>query len=416
MTDHRRVAITGLGALTPLGLSMTETWPRLLRGESGLAPITFFDASNLPVRFAGELKHFDATQYLDRKLVRRSSRCTHLALIAAQEAMRDSGLKIGEIDATEIGVNIGTGVGALDRTIDGLMSVADGSTRANPFGIISALSNMPAAMISTHFNTQGPLSTTVAACASGLQAIGEAAEVIKRGWAKVIITGGTDALVLRVSIIGFAAMGVLAKDNDHPAQACRPFDLTRDGLVLSEGSAIVILEDYDHALKRGARVYAEVLGSASTSDTHSLAEPDPSGQNGAQTIRAAIDRSGLRPADIDYVHAHGTGTQANDAAETKAIKLVLKESAYTTPVSSIKGMLGHAMGASGAIGLAMTAKAISEGVIPPTINYQTPDPNCDLDYVPNVARPQAIGAALINAFGLGGQNACVVIRKTPEVN
>jgi beta-ketoacyl-acyl-carrier-protein synthase II len=415
MNRSRRVVITGLGALTPLGLSMAETWPRLIRGESGLAPITFFDAGDLPVRFAGELKNFDATHYLDRKLVRRSSRCTHLALIAAQEAMRDSGLKIGEIDATSIGVNIGTGVGALDRTIDGLMSVADGSTRANPFGIISALDNMPAALISAHFNTQGPLSTTVAACASGLQAIGEAAETIKRGWAQVMIAGGTDALVLRVSIVGFAAMGVLAKDNDHPAQACRPFDLTRDGLVLSEGSGIVILEEYDHALKRGAHIYVEVLGSASTSDTHSLAEPDPSGQHGAQTIQAAIERSRLLPTEIDYIHAHGTGTQANDAAETRAIKLVLKDAAYQTPVSSIKAMVGHAMGASGAIGLAVTAKAIIESLIPPTINYRTPDPECDLDYVPNVARSMRIDTALINAFGLGGQNACVVIRKTPEV-
>ena len=416
MTEPRRVAITGLGAITPLGLSLAETWPRLIHGESGIAPITHFDASDLPVRFAGEVKDFDPTQFLDRKLVRRSSRCVHLALVAAQEAVRDSGLNLGQIDATSIGVNIGTGVGALDRTIEGLASVADGSTRANPFGIISALSNMPAALISTHFNTKGPLSTTVAACASGLQAIGEAAEVVRRGWANVMIAGGTDALILRVSIIGFAAMNVLARNNAEPAKACRPFDKTRAGLVLSEGSGIVILEDYAHAVQRGAHIYAEVLGSASSSDTHSLAEPDPSGENGALTLRWAIERSGLRTSEIQYIHAHGTGTPANDLAETQAIKLALSDDAQRVAISSTKAVLGHAMGASGAIGLAITAKAIDQSLIPPTMNYATPDPECDLDYVPNVARQANIDAALINAFGLGGQNACVVIRKTSEVS
>ncbi len=416
MTEPRRVAITGLGAITPLGLSLAETWPRLIRGESGIAPITHFDASDLPVRFAGEVKDFDPTQFLDRKLVRRSSRCVHLALVAAQEAVRDSGLNLGQIDATSIGVNIGTGVGALDRTIEGLASVADGSTRANPFGIISALSNMPAALISTHFNAKGPLSTTVAACASGLQAIGEAAEVVRRGWANVMIAGGTDALILRVSIIGFAAMNVLARNNAEPAKACRPFDKTRAGLVLSEGSGVVILEDYAHAVQRGAHIYAEVLGSASSSDTHSLAEPDPSGENGALTLRWAIERSGLKTSEIQYIHAHGTGTPANDLAETRAIKLALGDDAQRVAISSTKAVLGHAMGASGAIGLAITAKAINQSLIPPTMNYATPDPECDLDYVPNVARQANIDTALINAFGLGGQNACVVIRKTSEVS
>ncbi len=411
MSERRRVVITGLGALTPLGLSMQETWPRLIRGESGIGPITLFDASDLPVRIAGEVKNFDASAYLDRKLVRRTSRCTHLALVAAQEAIRDSSLDLSKTDSTSIGVSLGTGVGALDRTIEGAASIAAGTTRASPFGIIAALDNMPAALISQRFNAQGPVSTIVTACASGLQAIGEAAETIKRGWADVMIGGGTDALILRISIVGFNAMGAMSHHNDDPMKACRPFDANRDGLVLSEGSAIVILEELSHALNRGARLYAEVIGYAASADTHHLVEPDPTGHSGALTMKWAMDRSGMTPGEIDYIHAHGTATKANDAAETRAIKLAFGEKAYTMPISSIKSMIGHPMGAAGAIGLAVTARALTEGCIPPTINYDTPDPECDLDYVPNIAREMKIDTALINAFGFGGQNACVVIKK-----
>ena len=415
MTDKRRVVITGLGALTPLGLSMAETWERLCRGESGIGPITLFEARDLPVRIAGEVKGFDPLNYLDRRTARRTSRGAQLALAAAQAAITDSGLDIAAIDSDRLGVSIGTGVGGLDKTIEGLESIAAGTTRANPFGIVSSLSNMPAALISARCKAQGPTSTCVTACASGAQAIGEAAEIIRRGWAEVMIAGGTDALILRASIVGFNAMGGLSKRNDEPAQASRPFDAERDGLVLSEGSAIAILEELSGAIRRGARIYAEVLGYASTSDAYNVASPQPNGQGAARAMQCAIERAGLAPKAIGYIHAHGTATKANDAAETRAIKSVFGDWAHSIPVSSIKSMIGHPMGASGAIGVAVGAKVIADGCIPPTINHATPDPECDLDYVPNVARKAQVEAVLINAFGFGGQNACVVIRKTPWV-
>ena len=374
MLTSRRVVISGLGALTPLGLSLNETWMRLCRGESGIGPITLFDAGDLPVRIAGEVKGFDPLDYMDRRTARRTSRCTQLALAAAQAAMDDSSLDAASLDPISIGVSIGTGVGSLDRTIEGVTSIADGSTRAKPFGIVSSLSNMPASFIAARFKVQGATSTFVTACASGAQAIGEAAEVIRRGWADVMIAGGVDALILRVSIVGFNAMGGLSTRNDEPAKASRPFDAERDGLVLSEGAAIAVLEERSHAMRRGARVYAEVLGYASSSDAHNVAAPEPEGQGAAQAMRQAIERSGLTPADVDHIQAHGTSTRLNDVAETRAITTVFGFGAYRVPISSIKSMLGHPMGASGAIGVAVGARVITDGLIPPTINYSTPDP------------------------------------------
>ncbi len=409
MNPQRRVVITGLGALTPLGLTLEETWQGLLQGRSGIGPITLFDAGDLPVRVAGELKGFDATDYLDRRQVRRTSRTTHLAIAAAQLAVQDAHLDLSKIDSSAVGVSLGAGVAGLDKTVEGAMSIANGSTRVNPLGVVSSLANMPAALTAAHFNLQGPNTTTVTACASGVQSIGEAAEMIRRGWADVMLAGGTDAPVLRISLLGFNAMGALAQRNE--ATACRPFDATRDGAVLAEGSALLILEELAHARQRGARLYAEVLGHASNLDTNNIVEPDPTGRSAAQTMRAAIDRSGLQPADISYIHAHGTATKANDVAETRGIKIVFGERAYATPISSIKSMMGHTLGAAGAIGVAVSAKAIAEGWIPPTTNYTAPDPDCDLDYVPNVARQVEVNAVLINAFGFGGQNACLVIKK-----
>jgi 3-oxoacyl-[acyl-carrier-protein] synthase II len=413
--NDRRVVITGIGAVTPLGLSIDETWPCLKRGESGIGPITLFDAGDLPVRIAGEVKNFNPLDYMDRRTARRTSRSSHLALAAAQQAVTDSRLDFTAIQSDRIGVSIGTGVGGLDKTIEGLESIADRSTRANPFGIVSSLSNMPASLIASQFHAQGHTSTFVTACASGLQAIGEAAEVIKRGWADVMIAGGTDALILRVSIVGFNAMGGLSKLNDDPTRASRPFDANRDGLVLSEGSAMVILEEYTAALKRGAKIYAEIAGYASSSDAYNVAMPEPDGQGAAFAMKWAIERSGLTINDIDYIHAHGTATKANDISETRAIKSVFGDRAYKIPVSSIKSMIGHPMGAAGAIGLAVTAKAMQENIVPPTINYASIDPECDLDVVPNSAREVEVKAALINAFGFGGQNACVVIKNLPEI-
>jgi beta-ketoacyl-acyl-carrier-protein synthase II len=415
--NDRRVVITGIGAVTPLGLSNDETWSRLKRGESGVGPITLFDASDLPVRIAGEVKNFNPLDYMDRRTARRSSRSSHLALAAAQQAVAESRLDFAAIQSDRIGVSIGTGVGGLDKTVEGLESIADGSTRANPFGIVSSLSNMPASLIASQFHAQGHTSTYVTACASGAQAIGEAAEVIKRGWAEVMIAGGTDALILRVSIVGFNAMGGLSKNNNDPTRASRPFDANRDGLVLSEGSAIVILEELTAALKRGAKIYAEIAGYASSADAYNVAMPEPNGQGAALAMKWAIERSARSVTinDIDYIHAHGTATKANDVSETNAIKSAFGDRAYKVPVSSIKSMIGHPMGAAGAIGIAVTAKAIEDGIVPPTINYSAIDPECDLDYVPNIARKVEVKAALINAFGFGGQNVCVVIRNLPEV-
>ncbi len=411
MNNQRRVVITGLGALTPLGLTLDETWQGLLQARSGIGPITLLDAGDLPVRVAGEIKDFDATHYIDRKQVRRTSRTTHLAIAAATMALHNAQLDLSKIDPYCIGVSLGAGVAGLDKTVEGAMSIADGSTRVNPLGVVSSLANMPAALTAARFNLQGPNATTVTACASGVQAIGEGAEMIRRGWADVMLAGGSDAPILRIGILGFNAMGALAQRND--ATACRPFDVTRDGTVLGEGSAVLILEELTHAQQRGARIYVEVLGHATNLDTNNIVEPDMTGQSAAHTMGAAITRSGLRPSEISYIHAHGTATKANDIAETRGIKIVFGEK--TPPVSSIKSMVGHALGAAGAMGVAVSAKAITTGWIPPTTNYSTPDPDCDLDYVPNEARQADVNTVLINAFGFGGQNACIVIRKPPEV-
>lgn len=414
MFQQRRVVITGLGAVTALGLTLDETWQNLLQGRSGIAPITLFDARDLPVCMAGEVKGFDAADYLDRKQVRRTSRTTHLAMAAAQRALADAALDLSAMDPYSMGVSLGAGVAGLDKTVDGVMSIADGGTRVSPFGVVSSLANMPAALIAAQFNLQGPNATTVTACASGVQSIGEGAELIRRGWSDVMLTGGTEAPILRIGILGFNAMGALAQRSD--ATACRPFDATRDGTVLAEGSAVLILEELIHAQQRGARIYAEVLGHAANLDTNNIVEPDPAGQSAAHTMRAALERSGLQPNDVSYIHAHGTATKANDLAETRGIKIVFGERDIAPPVSSIKSMLGHTLGAAGSIGVAVSAKAIVDSWIPPTTNYSTPDPDCDLDYVPNVARQVQVEAVLINAFGFGGQNACIVIRKTSQVS
>jgi 3-oxoacyl-[acyl-carrier-protein] synthase II len=407
----RRVVITGLGAVTALGLTFARTWEGLLHARSGIGPITLFEASDLPVRVAGEIKGFDATQFIDRKQVRRTSRTTHLAIAAATMALQDAQLDVTKIDPYSIGVSLGAGVAGLDKTVDGVMSIADGGTRVNPLGVVSSLGNMPAALTAAQFNLQGPNATTVTACASGVQGIGEGAEMIRRGWADVMLAGGSDAPILRIGILGFNAMGALAQRND--ATACRPFDATRDGTTLGEGSAVLILEELAHAQRRGARLYAEVLGHATNLDTNNIVEPDMTGQSAANTMRAAIDRSGLQTNEVSYIHAHGTATKANDIAESRGIKIVFGE--QTPPVSSIKSMLGHTLGAAGAIGVAVSAQAITTGWIPPTTNYVTPDPECDLDVVPNQARQVDVNAVLINAFGFGGQNACIVIRKASEV-
>lgn len=409
MNNPLRVVVTGIGLISPLGLSLEDNWTNLLLGKSGIDHIKSFDADGLPIKIAGEIKEFNPLDYMDPRTVRRMSRTSQLALATVKIALEDSKFDLSSVPG-KMGICLGTGVGCLDKVVSGLASTQGMHSRVDPFGIIASLSNTPAALISSQLQLTGPSTTIVTACASGIQAIGEAAEQIRRGWTELIVCGGIDAPILRVSFHGFGAMGLLANNAD-PAKACRPFDLNRSGLVLSEGSAFFVLEEINHALDRKAPIYGEILGFSAKTDSGSLFQPDQSGDKAAESMGLAITRAGLDPDQIQYIHAHGTATIANDIAETKAIKTVFGKDAYHIPISSSKSMLGHTMGASGAIGTAISLKVINENIIPPTINLDHPDPECDLDYVPNVARKAPVNFALVNAFGLGGQNACLVLGK-----
>ncbi|MGQ9598281.1 MAG: beta-ketoacyl-ACP synthase II [Anaerolineae bacterium] len=405
-----RVVITGMGALTPLGLSVGETWSGLLDGRSGIAPITLFDASHMPIRIAGEVKGFDPVHFMDLKEARRMARCSQLAVAAAVQAMADAGLGDRVPDSERAGVVIGTGVGGLEAALEAWDAYrAQGLRRVNPFSVMASLCNMPAHYVSLRFQCQGYNSTVVTACAAGTQAIGEATEAIRRGNADLMLAGGVEGLIHEVMIGGFTVMRVLASDNEHPQQACKPFDARRDGFVAAEGAAILVLERLDKALDRGARIYAEVLGHAANTDAFHAAIPDPEGAGAVRVMRSALQDAGVAPNEIDYINAHGPGTQVGDRVETKAIKTVFGEHAYRVPVSSTKSMVGHALGGGGAIEAVACVKTITDGVIHPTINYEVPDPDCDLDYVPNQARRSDVRVTLSNSFGLGGQNACLVL-------
>jgi len=411
----RRVVITGMGALTPLGLSVEETWAGLTAGRSGIALITAFDASHLPIRIAGEVKGFDARDYVPFKEARRMTRTSHLALAAAMQAMGDAGL--GDIvpEPERAGVVMGTGVGGLDAALETWeVYKTRGLRRVNPFSAMSMLCNMPAHHVSTRFQCQSFNSTVVTACAAGTQAVGDAAEVIRRGAADLMLAGGVEGMIHEVIVCAFANMRVLAADNEHPEQACKPFDARRDGFVTAEGSAVLVLERLDKALDRGARIYAEVLGYAANSDAFHAAIPDPEGAGAYRAMKWALENAGVTPDEIDYINAHGPGTVVGDPIETKAIKRLFGERAHEVPVSSTKSMIGHALGGGGAIEAVACVKTINTGVIHPTINYEVPDPECDLDYVPNVARKAEVRTTLSNSFGLGGQNACLVLRRFEE--
>ncbi len=413
--DDQRVVITGVGAITALALTMKETWEGLLAGRSGIATIAQFDASSMSTQLAGEIKGFDAGKYMNPKEARRVARCSQLAVATLKETLTDAGLPPQfSIEAGErVGVLIGTAVGGLDRASAEIEAYHTHRQpgKVGPFAGTSLLANMPAHHISQTVQALGPNNTVVTACASGTQAVGEAAEVIRRKAADVMICGGVDNLVQDFAIVGFSAMRALSTRNDSPAQASRPFDKDRDGFVLSDGCALLVLESLPHARARGARIYAEVLGQSSSSDAFHVAAPDPESAGAIRAIRWALQDARANPDEVEYINAHGTSTPLNDAGETKAIKAVFGEAAYRIPVSSTKSMLGHCMGASGAIEAIVCALTIHRGVIPPTINYQTPDPECDLDYVPNTARDASRGlhVTLSNSFGLGGQNACLVL-------
>jgi beta-ketoacyl-acyl-carrier-protein synthase II len=412
MTERVRVVVTGMGALTPIGLSVQETWENALVGASGIGPITQFDASGMSVRIAGEIKGFDPRDYISRKEVRRMARCSQLATAAAQQALDDAELPtpLPEVVRERAATVVGVGMGGLEWALEHSRKFWDaGSGRVHPFALVSSLPNMPAYHVSLLAEAQGPVTTPVAACATGSQAIGEATALIRHGRADLALAGGAEGLVVDVAVAGFAAMGALSQRNDDPEHASRPFDKDRDGFVYAEGAGVLVLERLDRALARGAHIYGEVLGYASSSDAYHIAQPDPEARGVRRAIRWALEDAGVAPEAVDYVNAHGTATRLNDPTETYAIKQVFGDHAYELAISSNKSLFGHTMGAAGAVESILTLRTLEAGVIPPTVNLDTPDPACDLDYVPGEPREAQVQVALKNAFGFGGQNACLVL-------
>jgi 3-oxoacyl-[acyl-carrier-protein] synthase II len=405
-----RVVITGLGAITPLGLSVRETWEGLVAGRSGISTITQFDASDLPTRIAGEIKEFDPGKYMPIKEARRISRGSQVAVGSATQAIEDAGFSGGWPDNERVSICYGTGIGGVDSLAQAVMDFwKQGWRKIGPFGLPASVPNMPGHHISHFFQIKGRISTITTACATGTQAVGEAAELIRRGVADIVVTGGVEALVIPTAIAGFCAMRALSTRNDEPERACRPFDRDRDGFVFSEGSATLILEELEHARARGAHIYAEVLGHASSSDAFHVAQPDPEGAGAFRAMKWTLEDAGLQPKDVQYINAHGPGTPISDPTETMAIKNLLGAHAYNVPVNSTKSMIGHAMGGAGAVEAMVCALTIQDGIIHPTLNHENPDPACDLDYVPGEARHVQVETALSNSFGLGGQNACLLL-------
>ncbi len=408
-----RVVITGMGVISVLGAGLQTYWQNLLAGKSGISRITQFDASMMPCQIAGEINYFQPEDYMDRKEARRVPRSAQMGFAAAKLAAQDAGLGETVPHPERSGVSFGTAIGGLDRSAEGIHIIRTlGYNRLNPFVVPTSLPNTSAYLISQGLQCLGPTNTIGTACATGTQAVGEGFEMIRRGAADLVVAGGTEGLIQDFAIGGFCAMRALPTSyNDAPEKASRPFDKNREGFVYSEGAAALILESLEHAQARGARIYAEVAGQASSSDGLHMAAPDPDANGPARAMRWALADAGLTPEAIDYINAHGTSTPLNDLTETRAIKKVFGEHAYKVAISSIKSMLGHAMGASGALEAIATAMTIYEGVIPPTINYETPDPELDLDYVPNTARRVNVRTALSNSFGLGGSNACLILKR-----
>jgi len=410
MNTKRRVVVTGMGAMTPLALTLEQTWEALIAGRSGVGPITQFDASDCPSQIAGELKGFDPADYISAREARRMARCSQVSVAMAQAALADADLELPVTDGDRVGVLMGTAIGGFECSLSVIdRHRAKGWARVNPFNGMGMLLNMPSHHVSCLAGAKGPISTEVAACASGTQAVGEAADFIHLGAADAMICGGIEALVHFAPITTFCAMRALSTRNDEPERASRPFDVDRDGFVYSEGGAVLVLESLEHAQARGARIRAEVLGHASSSDAYHIAQPHPEGRGAVQAMRQALEDAGLTPSDVDYINAHGTSTPINDPIETGAIKEVFGPRAHHIPISSTKSMIGHAMGGAGAIEAAVCVKTIEEGIIHPTINLDRPDPACDLDYVPGGARETDVRVILSNSFGLGGQNACLVL-------
>ena len=406
----RRVVVTGMGAVTPVGLDVASTWDAVVHGRSGISLVERFDTSDLDVKIGGEVKNFDPTTYMDRKEARRMDRFLHLGIVAAQEAMRDAELKIGPDNAEQVGVLVGSGIGGIQTIVDAAIVLhTRGPDRVSPFVVPMMLPDMLAGLIAIQTGAKGPNFGVVSACATAGHALGEAREIIRRGDADVMLAGGSEAPLTRIGLAAFDSMRALSRRNDEPERASRPFDAERDGFVLSEAAGVLILEDLAHAVKRGAHIYAEITGYGSTADAYHITAPSENGEGAARAMQMALRKANLLPGDVDYINAHGTSTQHNDRTETVAIRTVFGE--HLPPVSSTKSMTGHLIGASGAVETIICIKTILEGCLPPTINYEHPDPECDLDYVPNMARRHRVNAALTNSFGFGGHNTTIVVQR-----
>ncbi len=408
----RRVVITGMGAITPLGQSVDEYWTNLVAGVSGVRPMTLCDTTGYPTKVSGEVQDWNPESFIDRKEARRMARFSQFAVAAAQQAVSDAGLDLEAMDRTTIGVLFGNGNGGYPNIEEAVRTiVAKGGMRVDPLFMPKALPNMAAAQVALQLGLKGYNGTVVTACAAGTQAIGDALHLLRHGRMDVMLTGGAEAGISQLGLAAFSVMRAMTQRNDEPARASRPFDRDRDGFIPSEGAAVFVLETLDHAQQRGARILAEVAGAAASADAYHIVAPCADGEGAARTIRWALEDAGLSAADVDYINAHGTSTPLNDVSETVAIKAALGEHAYTVPVSSTKSMIGHALGASGALETVAAVQTIVTGTIHPTINLDNPDPDCDLDYVPNTARRAGVRVVLKNSFGFGGQNACLVLKR-----
>ena len=411
-TEKKRVVITGMGAITPIGNTLETYWHGLLAGKSGIGPITLFDASKHKCRIAGEVKGFDPLEYLDPKDAKRTDRFAQFAIAASKQALADASLAITDLNAEQVGVMIGTGVGGL-KVMEEQQSVYlnKGPSRCSPFMVPMMIANMAAGLTAIHTGAKGPNSCAVTACAAGSNAIGDAFRIVQNGYAQAMICGGTEAAITPLSLAGFASARALSTRNDDPDHASRPFDQGRDGFVMGEGSGVLILEELDHALSRGARIYAEMVGYGMTCDAYHMTAPVPGGAGAARSMELALKDAGVRPSEVSYINAHGTSTPANDPTETAAIKPALGDHAKQIAVSSTKSMTGHLLGGSGGIEGVAACMAVGSDRGPPTINLQAPDPDCDLDYVPNQSRAQTVDVAMSNSFGFGGHNVTLVFRK-----
>lgn len=410
--SKRRVVITGLGLVTPVGNTVGTTWKALLAGKSGIEPITAFDVSDYTTRFGGAIKDFDVTEYISGKDARKMDPFIHYGMAAGIQAFVDSGLEVTEVNAARIGVAIGSGIGGLPGIEKGRDTVVNsGPRKLSPFYIPSNIINMISGNLSIHFGLKGPNYAIVTACATGTHCIGDAARMIEYGDADVMVAGGAEMATTTTGLGGFAAARALSTRNDDPHGASRPWDKERDGFVLSDGAGVMVLEEYEHAKKRGARIYAELAGSGMSGDAYHMTAPSEGGEGAARCMENALRNAGVKPEEIDYINAHGTSTPAGDIAETQAVKRVCVDHAYKLAMSSTKSMIGHSLGAAGGMEAVFAALSIHEQVAPPTINYTTPDPDCDLDYVPNEARQMKINVALSNSFGFGGTNGTLVFKR-----